>query len=110
MAPPQQQGDLFAAQAPSPPTDMVAINARCTLRTKDGHRVVLVAGIPIAHFALGDRMAEAYAMVTLVDQCWADQLEVARAFGCSTRSVRRMQRRFNEGGLPALGRGPGFPK
>jgi transposase len=110
MAPPQQQGDLFAAQAPSRPTDTVAINARCTLRTKDGHRVVLVAGIPIAHFALGDRMAEAYAMVTLIDQCWADQLEVARAFGCSTRTVRRMQRRFNEGGLPALGRGPGFPK
>ena len=76
----------------------------------DGHRVVLVAGIPIAHFALGDRMAEAYAMVTLVDQSWADQVEVARAFGCSTRSVRRMQRRFEDGGLPALGRGPGFPK
>jgi len=110
MAPPQQQGDLFAAQAPSPPTDTVAINTRCMLRTKDGHRAVLVAGIPIAHFARGDRMAEAYAMVTLVDQGWADQVEVARAFGCSTRSVRRMQRRFNEGGLPALGRSAGFPK
>jgi transposase len=110
MAPPQHQGDLFAAPAPSPPTDTVAINARCTLRTKDDHRAVLVAGIPIAHFALGDRMAEAYAMVTLVEQGWADQVEVACAFGCSTRTVRRLQRRFNEGGLPALGRGPGFPK
>ena len=110
MVPPQQQGDLFAGQARSCSTDTVAINARCTLRTKDGHRVVLVAGIPMAHFGISDRMAEAYAMVTLIDQGWADQVEVARAFGCSTRSVRRMQRRFEEGGLPALGRGPGFPK
>lgn len=110
MAPPQQQADLFADQAPSPPTDTVAINVRCTLRTHDAHRIALVAGIPIAHFAIGDRMAEAYAMVTLVDQGWADQLEVARAFGCSTRTLRRMQRRFDEGGLPALGRSPGFPK
>jgi transposase len=110
MAPPQQQGDLFPAQDVSSVPDTVAINARCTLRTKDGHRAVLVAGIPIAHFALGDRMAEAYAMVTLVDRGWADQLEIARAFACSTRTVRRMQRRFNEGGLSALGRGPGFPK
>jgi transposase len=111
MAPPQQQqGDLFPALVPSPPSDTVAINARCTLRTKDGHRAVLVTGIPIAHFALGDCMAEAYAMVTLVEQGWANQVEVARAFGCSTRSVRRMQRRFEEGGLSALGRAPGFPK
>jgi hypothetical protein len=106
----QQQAGLFAAQAPDASTGTVAINARCTLRTKDGHRAVLVLGVPIAHFALGDRMAERYAMVTLVDQGWADQLDVARAFGCSTRTLRRAQRCFDEGGLCALGRGPGFPK
>ncbi len=110
MAPSLQQADLFAAQVPSCPSDSVAINTRCTLRTKDGHCAVLVSGVPIAHFAVGDRMAEAYAMVTLVDQGWADQVEVARAFRCSTRSVRRMQRRFEDGGLAALGRAPGFPR
>jgi hypothetical protein len=32
------------------------------------------------------------------------------AFGCSERSVRRYQRRFEDGGLAALGRPRGFPK
>jgi transposase len=110
MSPSQQQPDLFPAQDLCPPSGTIPINARCTLRTKDGDRAVLVAGMPIAHFTAGDRMAEAYAMVTLVEQGWADQVEVARAFGCSTRSLRRMQRRFEEGGLSSLGRSPGFPK
>jgi transposase len=110
MCPVPQQSDLFPVQDLRPPSGTVPINARCTLRTKDGDRAVLVAGMPIAHYARGDRMAEAYAMVTLVDQGWADQVEVARAFGCATRTVRRMQRRFDEGGLPALGLSPGFPK
>jgi len=48
-------------------------------------------------------------MVSLVDQGWADQKEVARAFGCSPRTVRRHQRRFEEGGLAALGRSGGYP-
>ena len=110
MPPPQQQGELFPDQALAPPTGTVPINSRCTLRTHDAHRAVLVAGVPIAHYKVGDRMAEAYAIVTLVDQGWADQVEVARAFGCSTRTVRRMQERFEEGGLGALGRIVGFPK
>jgi transposase len=110
MSPPLQQADLFPAQDVSSPASTLPINSRCTLRTKDGHRLVLVLGIPTAHFAISDRMAEAYAMVTLVDQGWADQVEVARAFGHSTRTVRRMQKRYEEGGLSALGRSSGFPK
>lgn len=43
----------------SAPTDAVAINARCLVRTQDGLRVVLVAGLPIAHYTGGDAMAEA---------------------------------------------------
>jgi hypothetical protein len=35
--------------------------------------------------------------------------EVARAFGCSTRTVRRHQERFAEVGLGALGRKRGYP-
>ena len=41
-------------------------------------------------------MAEAYAMVSLVEQGWANQNDVAQAFGCSARTVRRDQRRFEE--------------
>lgn len=49
-------------------------------------------------------------MVTLVEQGWADQIDVARAFGRSTRSVRRYQQRFEAGGLAALSQPRGYPK
>src|SRR6266852_8317632 len=86
------------------------INARCLFRTQDGHRVVLVTGIVLAHYSVEDRMAEANARVSLVEQGWADQNDVARAFHCSARTVRRDQRRFEDGGLAALGQPSGFPK
>ncbi len=110
MPGPSQQGDLFDPQQASAPAGTLVVNARCMLRTQAGFRVVLVGGTPIAHFALGDRMAEAYAMVTLVEQGYADQVEVARAFDCAARTVRRHQRRFEDGGLAALGQAAGFPK
>jgi len=92
------------------PDGVVAINARCVVRTGDGHRIVLVAGMPIAQFTVGDRMAEAHAMVSLVEQGWAQQGEVALAFDVAARTLRRHQRRFEDGGLAALGRSAGFPK
>jgi transposase len=55
-------------------------------------------------------MAEAYAMVHLVEQGWARQQDVARVFCCSARTVRRDQQRFGDGGLAALGCGSGYPK
>ena len=97
-----KQGDLFPEVGAPEGTSI--INARCLMRTQGGHRIVVVAGVVIAQYALGDRMAEAHAMVSLIDQGWAEQKEVARAFGCSVRSARRHQRRFEEGGLSALGR------
>lgn len=69
-----------------------------------------VSGLSLAHYAAGDRMGEAHAMVSLVEQGWAKQTEVAAAFGCDERTVRRNQRRFESGGLAALGRGSGYPK
>ena len=87
-----------------------AVNDRCLVRTQDGHRVVIASGVVLAQYALGDHMAESYAMVNLVDQGLANQTDVARAFGCSTRTVRRHQRRFEDGGLAALDRSPGYPR
>jgi transposase len=92
------------------PENLRFINDRCWLRTQDGHCVVLVSGIVLAHYSVGDRMAEAHAMVCLVEQGWADQNDVAQAFHCSVRTVRRNQRRFEDGGLAALGQESGFPK
>jgi transposase len=86
------------------------INERCLIRTQDEHRVVLVSGIVLAQYSLTDQMAEVYAMVNLVEQGWATQQDVARAFNCSARTVRRDQRRFEDGGLAALGHLGGYPK
>ena len=100
-------GDLFP-EARNPPQVHV-INERCLVRTQDGHQVVIVSGIVLGQYALGDRMAQSHAMVSLVEQGWADQNDVARAFGFSVRTLRRDQRRYEDGGLAALGRPPGYP-
>jgi len=91
------------------PDDACVINDRCMIRIQNGHRIVLVSGIVLAQYDVRDKMAEAYAMVSLVEQGLADQNDVARAFGCSARTIRRDQCRFEEGGLSALGRGHGWP-
>jgi transposase len=92
------------------PENTHLINERCLLRTQDRRRVVLVSGLPLAQYAATDRMSEAYAMVSLVDQGWADQNDVARAFGYSARTVRRYQERWEHGGLAALGQADGYPR
>lgn len=92
------------------PAGVVTVNERCILRTREGFRLVIVRGLVISQYSVDDRMAEAFAMVNLVEQGWADQNDVARAFGCSSRTVRRHQERYVEGGLAALGRTSGFPK
>jgi transposase len=105
------QRELFTAGAVSASSDgTVMVNERCSIRTRGGYRVVTVCGLSLTHYAAGDRMGEAYAMVSLVEQGWARQTEVAAAFGCDERTVRRNQRRFESGGLSALGRGEGYPK
>lgn len=102
------QAGLFGSEPEA--ADVLVINDRCVVGVEGPLRSVVVAGVPLAHFVAGDRMAEAYAMVSLVEQGWADQNDVARAFGCSPRTVRRCQRRFDEGGLARLGRAGGYPK
>jgi transposase len=86
------------------------LNERCMLRTQHGHCVLLVSGMILAQYEVTDYLAEAHAMVSLVDQGWANQVEVARTFNCSTRTVRRNQRRFEESGLAALGQPRGYPR
>ena len=92
------------------PEGVRVVNDGCLLRTQDGHRVVIVSGIILAQYALNDRMAEAHAMISPVEQGWADQNDVGLAFGYAAHTVRRQQQRFDEGGLAALGRKGGFPR
>jgi hypothetical protein len=108
MPDPEGQAELFPI--PRPPSGSQVINDRCLLRTENGRRVVIVSGIVLAHYAVGDRIAEAHARLSLVEQGWADQNDVARAFACSARTVRRDQRRFDDGGMAALGQSCGYPQ
>jgi DNA-binding CsgD family transcriptional regulator len=103
----ERQGILFPK--PADFTTGITINDRCVIHSEQDYRIVIVSGIPLAQYAVRDKMAEGYAMVSLVEQGWASQKEVARAFGCSTRSVRRYQCRFNADGLSALGHSRGYP-
>src|SRR5947208_9578984 len=101
MAKNEIQGDLFPGLGPSEGTRV--INDRCLVKTLDERRLVVVSGIVLAQYMIEDRMSEANAMVCLVDQGWAAQNDVARAFGFSVRTVRRFLRRYEDGGLAALG-------
>jgi transposase len=107
MAGAGEQRDLFPGSGL--PRGTTIINDRCLLRAEQEFRIVLVSGIVLLQYTTDDRMAEAYAMVSLVQQGWADQQEVARSFGYSVRSIRRYQRRFEAGGLAALGHMGGYP-
>jgi transposase len=89
-------------------SNIVVINARCLLRVEESQRVVLVAGLPVHHYQVEDTVAEAYAMVLLVESGFAQQREVARAFGHSERTIRRYQARYAKGGMAALGRSRGW--
>src|SRR5215469_1823747 len=94
---------------PSPAaSNTVIINARCRLRIEADQRAIIVGGLPVHHYCANDAVAEAYAMVFLVEQGFAQQTDVARAFDRSVRTVRRHQTRYAEGGMAALGREEGW--
>jgi len=96
---------------PSPAaSNTVVINARCSLAIEAGQRVIVVAGLPVHHYRAEDAVAEAYAMVFLVEAGFAQQTDVARAFARSVRTVRRYQGRDAQGGMAALGREEGWSR
>ena len=98
-----------ALALPSPaPSNTIVINARCCLRTEADHRVIVVAGLPAHHYRAEDVVAEAYAMVFLVNSGFAQQTDVARAFAVSVRTIRRYQERYAAGGMAGLGREAGW--
>lgn len=99
MSPEQQILLEFCA----PPSGVIVVNDRVCIHSEGFRRVVLVHGVIIAHYDKNDRAAEEYALLTLLDSGYAKQEEIACAFSCSTRSIRRYSQRFELGGLPALG-------
>jgi len=94
---------------PLPPSGIVYVNDHVSFRTEGTERVISVHGVVFAHYDTGDRAAEAYTMITLWESEYASQIELARSFDYSARSLRRYQERFHAGGISALVRGPGRP-
>lgn len=90
-------------------SDTTPINGRCLLRREGRVWMVSVAGLPMHQWTRGDAAAEAYARVSLVRCGYADQNEVAKAFGCSTRTLRRQERLYERLGIEGLGRRRGRP-
>jgi len=88
------------------PYDTVLINARCTVRTEGNQRVIVVGSLPVYHYCTGDAVAESYAMVMLADNGFAQQTELARAFGRTERIIPRHQERY-AAGMVGLGRPEG---
>jgi hypothetical protein len=76
----------------------VVINARCTLRREDEQCVIVVGGLPVHHYRADDSVAQAYAMVLLVESGFSQPTEVARAFSIAERTVRRYQERYAQDG------------
>src|SRR5216684_9054447 len=107
MNPDSQQSVLLPA--PAPPSGTVLVNDRVSFQTEGKQRVILVHGMFFSHYSADDPAAEAYAMVTLFESGYADQNDIARSFGYSTRTLRRYQQRLQAGGLRALARSEGRP-
>jgi hypothetical protein len=94
-----------ALALPSPPlSNTVVINGRCSLRKEVDQHLIVVGGLPVHHYRVEDAVAAAYAMVFLVESGYAQQTDVARAFGVSVRTIRRYQQRYADGGMAALSR------
>lgn len=77
-------------------------NGRCFLCLEGEQWIILAAGVPAYRYLDGDDIGEAYAMVFLVSSGYATQTEVSRVYGCDVRTVRRHQRRYENGGMAAL--------
>ena len=69
---------LAFALPPPAASNNVVINARCSLRNEAEQRVIVVNGLPVHHYCADDAVAEAYAMVFLVESGFAQQTDVAR--------------------------------
>jgi hypothetical protein len=67
-----------------------------------GWRVVLVRGIPYASYRTDDAHSERFACVRLRLDGFAEQLEIVRVFGHSRMTQHRWERKYLQGGLPAL--------
>jgi len=85
-----------------PVTLPVVVNARCMVREEGGMRTVLVGGIPLFHYAVGDQTLEALWMVQGVQNGWVKPAELVSALDVSRVTVYRIRQRFEDRGAQGL--------
>ena len=93
----------------SQPTNVRVINSWCIVRSQEATVWCSFAGIILAQFTHGDRMAK----VAPHGQSGGARLTTKsrwREPSAAPYTVRRQVRRFEEGGLAALGRTDGYPQ
>jgi hypothetical protein len=71
-------------EVPTPPPGTIVLNDRVTIRTEGSRRAVFLQGLVLMHYDVTDHAAEECAMVTLFEAGYADQNDIARAFGCTS--------------------------
>lgn len=64
--------------------------------------MVVIGGVPAAHFCSADEAGRSHAMLMLLGCGAATPTEIAAAFGCARQSIYREKLRFDEGGVAAL--------
>ena len=106
MSPEQKKLLPFAP----PPAGTRIVNDRVLFRTEGTRRVISVHGVVFAHYDVADHAAEVYAMISLFESGYADQNDIARCFGYSTRTLRRYQQRVEVDGLVGLASPRGRPR
>jgi hypothetical protein len=77
------------------PSNSVVINARCMLRAEEDQRVILVGGLAVFHYGAADTIAEAYAMVMLVESGYACIIHRISASASSTSPLQHVD--FEDG-------------
>ena len=104
-----EQLELNFGPLPVPKT--IPINGKCSLK-RDSEKSCEehVNGLVFHAWDAGDRMAESYAMVSLLLLGYAAPLEVAKAFGVSVRTVFRRRDRFELSGMAGLANSRGRPE
>ena len=85
-----QQKLLLEPAEASPCT--LHISSKCNYREEGDIRVIFANGIPLLHYARGDKAADQYAMIHLVETGLASQKEVAEAFNCSRLTILRAKK------------------
>ena len=95
------QGVQQVLLAPDP-EEPIIVNDRCVIYEEEGIRVAMVSGIPVARYAVGERVGEHLFVATAQLSGFATQQELSCALGLRLRTVQRIKQRFVEGGVAAL--------